>query len=55
MPDVHYPDCVAEANRDELRRMESLLERLRAENAKLRGELFDAENRLARHRASGRG
>lgn len=61
MPEVHYLDHVAEANRDEIRRMESLLKRLQDENLKLReenlrllGHEADANNRLARLRNGGR-
>jgi hypothetical protein len=32
MPDAHMPDCVTEANRDEIRRMGSLLHRLEDQN-----------------------
>jgi hypothetical protein len=41
MPDAHYPDCVTEANRDEIRRMGSLLHRLEDQNqhGKMRDEI----------------
>lgn len=62
MPDPHYVDTVAEADRDEIRRLETQLkflqsvnQRLRDEIAKFRDSLSDANNRLSRLRAGGSG
>lgn len=48
MPDVHYPDHLIEANRDELRRMESLLHRLEDQNlhGKQRDQIRELEARI---------
>lgn len=62
MPDACYPDTLLESYREESGSLSATVARLRQElcvakddNAKLRGELFDAQNRLARLRAGGKG